>query len=228
MIEFNLLPDVKQQFIKARRTKRLIISVSFIAAAVALFIFIFLLVFVDVFQKARISNLHNQIASSKSQIQGKSNLNEILTIQNQLKTLPSIYGSLPASNRLSNYLTELIPANATISSLSLNYSTNNILISGAADSSATVAQLVDTLKFATYTLNGQGSTPAFSAVAVTSIALNTSATSGSSKTTYALSFNFDPKLFNPSDNTQLVVPSLTTNRSILNQPADLFKSNGGT
>lgn len=220
MIEFNLLPDIKQQFIKARRTKRLIVSLSIIVGGIAIAIFILLLLYVDVFQKARINSLKNQINNSNSQLASNTNLNKILTIQNQLNTLPTIYKQLPASNRLFNYLTELLPVNATVSSLSVDFTKDTVNMSGTADSAETINQFIDTLNFANYTVAGStASTPAFSAITVGSISVSNSTNS----TNYSLTFNFDPRLFNSQYNTQLIVPSLTTTRSILNQPTDIFK-----
>lgn len=230
MIEFNLLPDIKQQYIKAKRIKRLIFSVSVIVSGAALAIFLILLIYVDVFQKDKINNLSTQISNSKVQLESNSNLNKVLTIQNQLKILPSIYAQLPQTDRLFGDLAQIVPNNATISSLTIDFQTNTIVMSGTANTTTTVNQLIDTISYALYTLPNSTTTyPAFNSVDVNSITPPTggSSTSGptSTATAYEVTFKFDPKLFNVADNTQLVVKNETTTQSILDQP--IFKSSGG-
>jgi len=71
MIEFNLLPEVKLEYIKVNRIKRLVVFASMLAAAVFLAIMLILLVFVDGFQKKSIRDINSDIAKYKSQIQSK-------------------------------------------------------------------------------------------------------------------------------------------------------------
>ena len=51
MIQFNLLPDVKQEYLKAKRTKQLVVLVSIIASATALTVLLLLFISVNVVQK---------------------------------------------------------------------------------------------------------------------------------------------------------------------------------
>ena len=93
MIEFNLIPDVKINFLKARRLKRLVIGISVTVSAVALTIFILLLLFVKVVQRVTINSLNNKIASNTKILQDNKSLNDVLTIQDQLnlcKTLEKL------------------------------------------------------------------------------------------------------------------------------------------
>ncbi|HEY4963389.1 MAG TPA: PilN domain-containing protein [Candidatus Saccharimonadales bacterium] len=222
MIEFNLLPDVKLEYLKARRLKRLVVSVSIIIGAAALGLFVLLLLFVDVAQKARLSSLTADITSSESQIQGNTNLDKILTIQKQLQTLPAVEASTPVPSKLFGYLSQVTPSKATISSLSVDFTNNSMTVSGSADSLATVNQFVDTLKFSTYSDGSTTGTPAFSTVVLTSFSYSSAASADPAH--YSISFNFDPKLFSSTSNVTLVVPQLTTTRSVTSQPNDLFKA----
>ncbi|MHB1864951.1 MAG: PilN domain-containing protein [Candidatus Saccharimonadales bacterium] len=227
MVNFNLLPDVKMQFLKTKRLEYLAVTVSIIVGAVSLLVFILLFVYVDVAQKVKLNNLTNQISSYSDKLGSNKSLNQILTIQNQLQTIPSLENQSPSVSRLFGYLTQLVPVNITISSLDLNYATNNINITGGADSLDTVNTFVDTLKYATYTDNTTNvkNSPAFSSVVLSSFSYNTAnAGSGSPAAQYGISFNFNPDIFNSADSVTLTVPSETTTRSILNQP-DLFKAN---
>lgn len=225
MIEFNLLPDVKLEYIKARRLKRLVISLSVIIASSALGLFILLVLFVDVAQKVKLNNLNKSIAIASQQLKNTPNLNAILTIQNQLNALPSIEANTPQVSRLSGYLAEIMPANATLSSVTADFQGNTMTITGGADSLSTVNQLVDTLKFATYSDGKTSGTLAFSNVVLSEFGYG-GAAAGSSNATYTINFSFDPNLFLPDENIVLTVPPEITTRSILGQPTVIFKAKG--
>ena len=91
MIQFNLLPDVKLEFIKARRLKRLVVMGSVGFSALALFILILVLVSVDVVQKKSLHDLNKDIQSNSTQLKSIPDLDKILTVQNQLGTLTSLH-----------------------------------------------------------------------------------------------------------------------------------------
>ena len=231
MIELNLLPDVKMQFINARRREHLVIVITLIVTAASVAVFVFLLLFVEVAQKVTINNVSNNIKQTSSQLIGNTKLNEVLTVQNQLETLPNTEAATPAVTRMFNYVAELTPLQATISDLKAEYSSNQVTITGSADSLSTVNLFVDTLKYVTYTdtssdgTGGQSAAaPAFNTVVLSSFNYATSTTNNTKPASYTITFNYDPPIFDASKNITLNVPQETTTRSILNQP-DLFKAN---
>jgi len=227
MIEFNLLPDVKLEYIKARRLKRLVISAAVLVGGASIGLFILLLLFVDVAQKARINSLSGSILSSEVNLKGNNDLNKILTVQKQLQVLPTIEQTIPVPSRTFGYLSQLVPAKANVSSALVNYTTNSMTVTGSADSLSTVNQFVDTLKFSTYTDGKSTNNPAFNTVVLTSFSYS-SAGGTATPASYTISFNFDPKLFASTSNVTLVVPQVTSTRSVISQPTDLFKANSGT
>jgi Tfp pilus assembly protein PilN len=225
MAEFNLLPDVKMQYLRTKRLEHLVVTASVIVGSISLAVFLFLFVYVDLIQHSSINSLDNQINSSKSTLVSNKDLNEVLTIQNQLKSLPQLEAQTPTVSRLFTYITNLTPVNVTISSLNISFTANTISITGAADTLSTVNTYVDTLKYATYSnlTDNTKNNQAFNAVILSSFNYDNSQTSGS-QAQYSITCNFDPALFNSSNNVTLQVPTEITTRSILNQPA-LFKSN---
>jgi hypothetical protein len=235
MIQLNLLPDVKLDFIKARRTKRLVILISSVLALVSLVVFIALLGYTDIIQKHHLNTLSANINIERSELNNISNLDKILTVQNQLTTLPTLDAEKPAATRLFQDLVGVTPAAASISQISVNFSgsnasgsTNSMEIEGNADSLTTVNQYVDTLKFTTYSDGSSAaSSDAFSDVVLSSFGLQTS--TGAS---YTISLNFNPVIFDISKSITLHVPAnMTTTRSITQLPTDLFQkisnTNGG-
>jgi uncharacterized membrane protein YciS (DUF1049 family) len=223
MIQFNLLPDVKLQYLKARRTRRLVTSASTVAIIAALAVLVLLLGTVYVFQKKNLSDLNRDIKNYSSQLEGTPDLNKILTVQNQLNVLTSLHDQKPVASRLFGYLTQLTPTDATISKLDVDYTQNTMSITGSAKALDVVNTYADTLKFTTYTKDGSNaSTNAFTNVVLSQFSRNSQGAS------YTITANFDPVIFNNANTVKLTVPNIISTRSAVEQPSDLFKTDTST
>lgn len=220
MIQFNLLPDVKVEYLKARRSQRLVYLGATVLAGVALAIFVSLFLIVNVAQKKHLSDLNADIKQDTAELQAIPNIGKILTVQNQLTSLTALHQEDPATPRLFDYLGQVTPAQVTISTVEADFTANTINITGNANALSTVNQFVDTLKFTTYTTN-ENSTPqkAFSEVVLASF------TKSEKEATYQISFKFDPTIFNNTLEVKLSVPKIISTRSETEKPADLFKQN---
>lgn len=230
MIQFNLLPDVKLEYIKARRERRLVVSIAVIAVGVSVGLLV-LVFMVGVFQKKHLSDLSTDITKESKQLQDTPQLNKILTVQNQLTSLPGLHDAKPAGTRLFGYLNELTPAQVNITSFNIDFATYTIKIDGDADALASVNKYIDTLKFTTYheskDASNKSDPKAFSNVVLSSfgVANNKDDKSASAKSliTYNLTLSYDPVLFEITKEVNLTVPAnLITTRSQLDQPTDLF------
>ena len=220
MIQFNLLPDVKQEYIKSRRLKRLISLISGAVAGLSLVIFIFLLVLVDGIQKKNISDLSKSISTESNQLKNNTNLDKILTVQNQLGSLSALHAQKPVVSKLFSYLPQLTPAQISISKLEADFGANTLSITGSTDTLQTVNTFVDTLKFTTYTLDGDTTTPAkpaFSGVVLFAF------TRDAKGATYTVKSNYDPIILSGAHTATLTVPKIITTRSEVDQPTDLFQ-----
>jgi hypothetical protein len=228
MNQFNLLPDVKIQYIKARRTKRLVMVISIGASALSIFVMLLSVVTVDVVQKKSLRNLNSDISISTTKLKAVPNLNQILTVQNQLNTLTGLHNQEPVSSRLFGYITQLTPNGVTLSDFQISFlTTDTIEISGNATNLGLINQFVDTLKETTYAsyatdTAGQnqeaadqayftthnsypadsqnGSKLAFSDVVLSSFGTTTSGSS------YTIDMKFDPAIFANTNNIALRVP----------------------
>jgi len=218
MTQFNLLPEVKLEYLAAERVRRIVISVAVLITIVAL-VATGILFSITTIQGRKISSLNSSIQNQGNQINNDKSLNQILTIQNQISTLNSLHMQEPATDRLAGYLNQLIPVAANISSFNIDFSTNNVTMSGTANNLVTINQLVDTIKYAKFSVQGTpGSNLAFSQVVLTSFGLNQGSAS------YSISFNFNPEIFNNTEAIKLIVPNKDTTRSQLDQPTQLFKN----
>lgn len=219
MIQFNLLPDIKLEYIRTQRIKRLVTALSILLSCVSIVTFAGLLIYTGVYQKTQLTHINQDISTANGQLNSSTNLNKILTIQNQLESLPALDAQKPVASQLFNYLQKLTPSTATISSVNINFGLDTITISGAADSIKTINQYVDTIKFTNFSTSkgaNQSTTPAFSNVVLSNFEVQNGGA------TYTITFSFNPIIFNVAYNTHLVVPQITTTRSILDQPDGLF------
>jgi hypothetical protein len=223
MIQFNLLPDVKLEYIKTRRTKRMVVSVSLLVSAVALFVFLFLLVSVDVLQKKNITDLSSDIKTNSSQLEKTPDINKILTVQNQLLSLPGMHDNKVVSSRIFSFVQSVTPAQATISDIKVDFNANTVVITGAAPSLNVVNTFTDTMKFTKYkTADSTDTKAAFTSVVLTAFARTVTSAN------YTISASFDHSLFSNQSNVSLVIPTQSTTRSQVDQPGLFTGTSTGT
>jgi Tfp pilus assembly protein PilN len=215
MIQFNLLPDVKLEYLKAQRQRRTVAFISMIvtAASVALLVLMFL---AGQVQKGKLADLTKNVANKSLSLQNKNHLNQALTVQNQLNSLTGLHDSKPAADRLFPYLNKLTPLNADISILDIDFTAHTVTLKGTADALSTVNKYVDTLKFTTYKV-GKETKPAFSNVVLSLFDLNKLEASNKHPANYTINFSYDEAIFNITNNFELTVPELTSTRSQLTE-----------
>ena len=221
MIEFNLLPDIKLEYLKTEKTKRKVFLISLVVAGFSTVVIILLFAALQL-QSHQISSNKKQIQDLTKQLTGTTDINKVLTIQNQLKTVVGLANQTPQTTRIYGYLPQLVPQNVTISSLSLDFTTNALKVSGDAPDLETINTFADTLKFAQYSKDGATDNlpKAFSGVVLQSFSR------GKDKASYSFGMNFDPVLFDKTHKVVLVVPkNYVSTRSFTDLPSNnLFKS----
>jgi hypothetical protein len=224
MIQLNLLPDIKLAYIKAERTRRLVMSVSFLVAAAAVVILL-LLLSVDGLQKKHLSDLNKDIKSESSKLQKEPQIDKILTVQSQLGSLTNLHAQEPAASKLFDYLNEVTPTSVSISDFNIDFTQQTATITGSSDNLAHVNQYVDTLKYTTYTTGDPSSKQhAFGNVVLSSFGLSSGAQDASQAANYTITMAYDQAIFDVTQNAKLQVPNITTTRLSVDQPTDLFKA----
>lgn len=218
MIQFNLLPDVKLEYMKTRRTKRTVVTVASIVAMISLAALILLFFVVNVLQQQHLKHLNSDIKADISKLQSIPDLDKVLTIQNQLGNLPALHDKKPVSSRAFSYLSQLTPTTATISDAKVNFDTNSMSVEGNADTLTTINKYVDTIKFTDYTPEGStDKKKAFSEVVLTQF------TKTDKGLTYKIDFKFDPTIYSNAAEVKLNVPSIISTRSTTEKPSELFQ-----
>ncbi len=220
MIQFNLLPDVKLEYIKTQRTKRFVMAISLIASAASLAVFVLLVLTVDFWQNKTIDDLSDDIKKSSNTLKAQPNLDKILTVQSQLGSLGSLHEQKPAAQRLFGYLTQLTPSKASITDITADFVEGTVSVTGKTPSLDVVNTFTDSLKFTKYQVAGSSEkNSAFSSVVLSSF--------GRTKegATYTITFSFKAGtdgIFGNKNDISLVVPKITSTRSSTEQPATLF------
>lgn len=218
MIQFNLLPDVKLEFVRTQRIKRTVISASVIATGSAFLIFLILFLAVNVAQKKHMSDQNKDIKKYSTELKNTPDLDKILTIQSQLKSLPSLHSQKVAASRTFRYIQQITPTNVTLSDFTADYVENTMSITGQASGLDRVNAFVDTLKYTKYTDGKLSGQPAFSQVVLSQF------TRSASATTFTITTSYDPAIFdNASAYVNLTIPNGVTTPSVVEQPTDIFQ-----
>ena len=87
MIEINLIPDVKQELLKAQRIRNVVISSSILVSIIAAGVVVLLLVYMFGVQSVRNSLLDSQIKDKYATLSKVDDLSKIITIQNHYWSL---------------------------------------------------------------------------------------------------------------------------------------------
>lgn len=219
MIQFNLLPDVKLEYIRANRLKRLMISISILVAAACFAVAVLLFLAVNIVQKGHMGDLNTNIKTAAAKVKQTPDIDKIITVQNQLQSLSGLHSSKPAATRLFGYLSQVTPTNVTISNVSVDFNLNTFTLTGQATDLFAVNTFVDTLKFTAYTLKSDPANPknAFSQVVLGGFAKSDKDAS------YQVTFNYDPAIFDNQNDVILTVPKTITTRVGSDKPIALFQ-----
>lgn len=200
MIQFNLLPDVKLEYVKAQRTKHLLTLVSIVVSAASLGILAISLFSVDVVQKKSLHDLNNDISRYSSQLKDVKDLDKILTVQNQLGTLTGLHDQKPVVSRLFGYISQVTPQQANLDKLSLDFQNNVLTLGGKAPSLDVVSTYTNTLKSTTYKA-GSSKAHAFKDVVLTNFSRDDQGAS------FTITVGFDPLIFQSQNSVTLTVPA---------------------
>jgi Tfp pilus assembly protein PilN len=231
MIQFNLLPDVKIKYIKARTQKRLVVLVAGTVGAVSFGALALMAIYTYGVQGAEISSLNNKIKASKSSITQKNkqvdDIGKVLTVQNQLISLDKLHAEKPIMSHIFDYLAKLTPSQVTIANLSVdNASAHTISVQGSTDTLETINKFVDTLKFTTFKTDKDATEQQiFTGVSLSTFSRDKSGAS------YSIAFTYDPIIFDSkyTANSLIVPNNKITTRSELGRPilqSEEEKANG--
>ena len=135
MIEINLIPDVKQELLKAQKVRSAVISISIIVGIAAIGIVIVLALYVFGAQLLRDKLANDSITKQYNQLSSVEDLANTLTVQNQLTKLSAVHDDKNINSRVFDVLSTIIPAEPNaiaITKLSINSEEKTITIEAQA------------------------------------------------------------------------------------------------
>ncbi len=234
MIQLNLLPDLKKEFIKSQKTKGLVISSSILVTLGAVGLSVLLFVYVTFVQQFQINLATDDIKQKETQLKTIADVDKYLTVQAQLAALPDLHNNKGSYSRLFDFLGVLnpsAPSNINLSNLQLSVSTQNLVLTGTTGTFETLNVFVDTLKNAeiSYKHQGQGETikeKMFTQVLVQNSGL--AHVGAKNLVSFAVKLVYNQSAFDVQ-NTDIAasVPHITTTQSVTQSPQTglLFNDN---
>lgn len=109
MIEINLVPDVKQELIRAQRIRASVVSLAVVIGIAAIAVVVLLALYVFGAQTLRGVLSDKAIKSESQKLIAVPDLGDTLTIQNQLTKLSSLHAGKHIDSRIFDVLTTIVP-----------------------------------------------------------------------------------------------------------------------
>lgn len=135
MIEINLIPDVKQELLKAQRIRSTVISTSILVSIITGGIILLLLIYIFAVQTVRGAIADEGIKAESQKLSQVEDLSKILTIQNQLTKISDLNEQKKITSRLFSVISAVIPSapnQVSLSSFVVNAEENKITLEGQA------------------------------------------------------------------------------------------------
>ncbi len=110
MIEINLIPDVKQELLTAKRIRTYVISGAIVIGIGSVALVILMAVYLFTVQGIRGNILNSSITSKSQELEGVADLSKMLTVQSQLTSLSEMHNTKNIDSRLFDILTAVNPA----------------------------------------------------------------------------------------------------------------------
>ena len=120
MIQINLIPDVKQELLRAQTQRNVVISAAVVLSIAAVVIVVLAAAYVFGAQKLMMDSANKDIDTKYNDLSKVEDLDKLLTIQNQLQKVSSLNANKNAGSRLYGMLNVIVPSdphNVKISSL---------------------------------------------------------------------------------------------------------------
>lgn len=230
MIEINLVPDVKQELIKAQRVRTSVISLSILVGLAAVAIVVVLAIWVFAVQTTRGKISDDTIKVESDKLGKVPDIANILTIQNQLKKLSAMHDAKNIDSRIFDVLATInppAPNNVSITNLALDSETQTIKIEAQASNGYPALEVFKKTIVATkfeYTIDGEKkSVPLASEMSDSDRSYGDDSV-GATVLRFTLTFMYPDELFTrAAENATLVAPTRTNaTDSYLGVPNSLF------
>ncbi len=228
MIQLNLLPDVKKEFLKAQQTKNAVISGAVLVSIIAAGVVALLATTVYGAQSVFISNLKKEITSNHQTVAEKQEINKYLAIQSQLKAVDEASANRSVYARWFEFLPQLNPKppfNITLYNADITKEGTTARLLGSGTNFEVVNNFKNTLENAKLVYVGADGVkvekPLFTSIDSGSPSISN--VNGQTVATFEFTLVFEQEAFSLSTlDPKIEVPKLTTSDGDQNAPKELF------
>lgn len=231
MVQLNLLPDVKKEFIKAQRVKNTVIGVAILVTIGSLALTILLAAIVYLVQPGLITLTQGSIDERSEQLRNVEDIDKYLTVQNQLESLPELHQGTTEYSRMFDFLKRLNPAppnNIQLTSLRIDTELQAVTMNGSTNGFKAFSVFEDTLRNAKVTykeVSGEQQTVQLfmdNGVVVSEQSLTNN--NGTEQLSFTLEAAYNPEVFAPNNqDIKLSIPNITTSQSVTAAPSSVFQ-----
>ncbi|HEY8886431.1 MAG TPA: hypothetical protein VIM31_02965 [Candidatus Microsaccharimonas sp.] len=230
MIEINLVPDVKQELIRARMIRSAVISGAIIAIIVAAGLVVVLSIYVFGVQTVRSAVADTAIKNGSDKLATVDDLSKILTIQNQLTKMSALNDSKKIDSRVFDLLQAIIPPSPNevqVSSLAVDATAGTITFEGQTPSYPSLEAFKKTIGAANVRFKDANAKQTDVVLATNLSISNVSYgedASGAKVLRFTVSFTYAPELFSPgtTDPTIVLINGGNVTDSYLGIPKSIF------
>ena len=235
MIQLNLLPDVKKEFLHVKSMRRKVIATAILVtivsgaalAAAGLFI---------VSQEGLIAWRTNLIEEKAEELSSIENIDEYLTIQAQLKQIDGLHSSKLITSKLFDILPSINPDNpnsARFSSVMLSTEGTSVTLSGGVRTVSALTTLRDTMvnagiRYQEEGVEGEVTDQLFSDVVIQEYGYSADSDRPATRVGFTIIATYNPVVFKPtSQNLRISVPNKETTQSVEASPQVRFEEDAG-
>lgn len=230
MIEINLVPDIKQELLRAERVRTNVISIAVVVSLAAVAVVVLLVLWVYGGQSFRGLVLDNEVKDKSAKLAGVEDISNTLTIQNQLSNLAAMHNDKKVDSRVFDVLQAVnppAPNTISVTNLKIDADTTTISIQGQAASGYSALEVFKKTLAATtlkYTQQGTDSTvPLVTKMSDADRSYGEDA-NGAKVLRFTITFTYPKQLFDHTIPSLTIQAPNTTNAtdSFLGVPSSLF------
>ena len=231
MIEINLVPDVKQELIKAQRIRSTVIAASLLIGSISVAVVALLVMYIFTVQAVRGGLVDNAIKQGSDKLASVEDLSKVLTIQNQLTKISDLNSNKNIYSRIFDLLSSIIPPSPNdvqISNLKIDSTTDLITIEGQASNSYAAVEVfkktIEGAKVRYIDSNNKAQEVTLASSISTSDTSYGEDSSGIKVLRFTISFVYAPELFSLASKNASVVITIKGNAtdSYIDIPKSIF------
>jgi hypothetical protein len=237
MIQVNLIPNVKQEFIKAQRMRNLVISISIVVSIASVAVVVVMGMYVFGVQGFRNSQADKAIMKGVNDLKAVPDLDKALTVRNQLQNIDAIYDKTPLSARMFDVLATVTPSDenkVSLTKFDLNVVDKTIAIEGKTYNGYKALDAFKKTILATKFSFTDRNSKQNDEVPLTDEIIDGSMSfgedeSGQKVLSFSFSFTYAPELLSRSSTESKIIGPKKTNAtdSALEIPKSIFEVSGG-